>query len=455
MANPYSYITLNQMVTMLLGRLQDTGGVFTTAQEAAIHITEALRVLNAQTAVWNADYQVGFAPNSSWQSINLAGSPRVRTITDASIYTEMEYMLLEPPTGGTWTGTDQFNISSLSNPLQTRMNELLMASGANPVRNHSIPSTINLTTQLPDSVLELRRVRWVPTGDTPYALARDEAIMADAYNAARATISGYPNSYMVTATQPLVFQTDIKPNVAGTWDLIAIESGGVFAPPVATLMTLPNDWCWVAKYGALADVLENSPEGLDPARAKYCRARYDQGMKAMKALPWLLDASVAGISVDTPSVSEMDTYAQNWEQNWASDDPQIVVGGMDLVALAPFNPTGSGATVDSILTVVGNALVPTVGADEIQLSRDGLEAVLNYAQHVATFKRGQEEFVATTTLMSQFEAYCAYVNRRYAALGVLRMDMIQEGRRDEDLNPRELPREELQKESKGDKSGAK
>ena len=38
-------------------------------------------------------------------------------------------------------------------------------------------------------------------------------------------------------------------------------------------------------------------------------------------------------------VEEINTQMQNWEQNQPADDPQIVVGGIDLIALAPFATT--------------------------------------------------------------------------------------------------------------------
>jgi hypothetical protein len=161
--------------------------------------------------------------------------------------------------------------------------------------------------------------------------------------------------------------------------------------------------------------------------------RYERGMKAMMAMPWLLNASVADSPADTPSFKTMDSYAQNWENTWPADDPTIVVGGMDFVALAPFVPS-TGSTVSSVLTVVGNA--PVNQAQPVQLSRDAVDAVLAYAQHLASFKMGGSEFMATMPLLKQFEDYCAAQNRRYAALGIFRADMLEEGNRAEEIDRR-------------------
>ena len=150
----------------------------------------------------------------------------------------------------------------------------------------------------------------------------------------------------------------------------------------------------------------------------------------MMTLPWLLQAEVAEVPVDTPSFVEMDGYAQNWENSWPASDPQIVVGGVDFVALAPF---AKSSIVSSVLTVVGNA--PVDSSQPVQLSRDGVDQVLNYAQHIATFKRGGSEFSETLPLLKQFDDYCALQNRRYAALGVMRPETILGGNRDQEIDP--------------------
>jgi hypothetical protein len=145
----------------------------------------------------------------------------------------------------------------------------------------------------------------------------------------------------------------------------------------------------------------------------------------------LLQAQVGQVSVDTPGFKEMDTQCQNWEVN--APEPVIVVGGVDLIALGPFV---TGDPVSTLLTVVGNAPVPMVDSDPIQLSRDGVDAILAYAQHIAMFKLGGKTFSGTMPLYEQFEAYCRLKNSMYNALGIFRPDMILEGQRQEIDDPR-------------------
>jgi hypothetical protein len=436
----YGYVTWLQLENALLQRLQDNSASYTSRAEAAIYITEALRIMNAVTAAgtsgqWAQEYQLDFAPGDQWKYVDVPGSPRARTVRDSDIQTQMEYMLLEPPTGLVWTGTAQFNTTSLSQALNFRRDELLLLTGANPVRKIINSPTNAYRTTLSDSTLDVRRVRWIPdstmTALKPYALGRGDVISGDAYGDLLSIQPGAPDEWRIIGNSPLAFDVSCPINMPGQWDMILLYSEDAFIPPTPSNIGLPDDWAWVAMYGALADVLSQSPEATDLLRAKYCAQRYELGKQSMMALPWLLRAQVASLPVGTPSFTEMDAYAQNWEQSWPSGDPQIVVGGMDLVALAPF---ATGSTVSTVLTVVGNA--PVDQTQPVQLSRDAVDQVLNYAQHLAAFKMGGAEFLATIPLYQQFEAWCGLQNKRFASLGIFRPEMLTEGNRADDVDPR-------------------
>lgn len=434
----YSYITFGALKAELLSRLQDPSAQFTSNAEAGIYLIEGLRVLNAQTFAWNANYTFNFNAGDTWKSINVPGSPRQRTVTDTDLYNQMEVMLMEPMSGGAWTGTNQFNINILSGALQYRRDELLLQSAANPVNLLQPSPFLTMRTSLPDSTLDLLRVRWIPDSSMAYVLGREDVNTTSAFGPLLGIQPGQPDSWVITANPPLTFDVSCPPNQTGTWDMLAAFAGVSFVPPATTPVGLPNDWAWVVLYGALADVLANSPEGRDSARAKYCLQRYEQGRKAMLKLPWLVEASIASVPVDTPSFKEIDSWLQDWEQRQPAGDPQVVVGGIDLVALAPF-VVDSGATVSSVLTVIGNAPIPNQDSDEVQLSRDGVDAILNYAQHVASFKMGGRDFLLTMPLYVQFEAYCRKKNAQYAALGIFRPELLTEGNRADAVDPRFTP----------------
>jgi hypothetical protein len=434
----YDFITLGEMRAELLNRLQDSGAVSTPIPEANLYLVEGLRILNALTLQpGTVDFAFNFNQGDTWKSLNFPGSPRQRTVTDTDLYSQIEAMLMEPMSGGVWSGTNQFNIAMISGALQYRRDELLLESTANVVNLLQPSPLLSMRSYLPDSTLNLHRVRWIQADSSfmPYALGREDIISRNANGVNLSIQPGEPDSWMITADSPLTFDVSCPPNQPGTWDMLVSFSGQTLNPPASTPVGIPDDWTPALIYGTLADVLANSPEGRDAARAKYCLQRYEQFKKAMTKMPWLLQAQVAQVSVDTPGFKEQDTQLQNWEQRQYPDDPVLVVGGVDLVALGPF-VVDSGATVGTILTVVGNAPVPVADTDPIQLSRDGVDAVLAYAQHVASFKMGGSDFAVTFPLLEQFEAYCREKNAQYDALGIFRPDMILEGQRQEIDDPR-------------------
>jgi hypothetical protein len=439
----FTYLTLAQLRGELLQRLEDPNGTFTPIPEANLYITEALRVLNSLTFAWAKNFNLNFNPGDRWKTLNFAGSPRQRTVTDSYLYTQIEAMLLEPMTGSVWTGTTQYNLGLLSASLQYRRDELLLQSAANPFNLFQESPLLSTRSTLPDSTLDLFRVRWIAQDSSmPYVLGREDVGTINAFDPQGGIEPGPPASWMLTSSPPLTFDLNNPPNQPGTFDMIVSYSGASFVPPAATLVGIPDDWTPALIYGVLADVLANSMEGRDSERAKYCLQRYEQLKKAMLHLPWLLDASIASISVDTPSYKEMDAWMQNWEQRQLPGDPQIVVGGIDFVALAPFATT---TVVSSVLNVIGNAPIPVNDGDFVQLARDGVDAVLNYAQHLASFKMGGTDFAATLPLYEDFEAYCRKKNGQYAALGIFRPSILAEGNRADGSDPRFIVAREMEK----------
>lgn len=433
----YAWITFAQLRAVLAQRLADTGNQFWADAELGAYIWEALRTWNAFTAIWTADFAFT-APLTNgqiWYSVPaLTGSPRARTVTDTSIYTMMEYHLLEPATGGTWTGSPQFSISDLAGALQRRRDEILQATGVN-LTNGPLATTPGIRrTILPDTTLEVRRARWIPTIGTPNTLRRSDALAFEYFEPNYLQTNGTPEEYNVMSDPPLSFDVDVAPNTAGSYDLVTLQSGVVLAPPTATVLELPDDWCWLAKWAALSDLLGRDSEATDLPRADYCRKRYDSSLKLMQMLPWLFWGSVNNVPVDTASVYEMDSFAVEWDST-GSPYPAIVTAGVDFMAVAPVPPT-TATPVGVGMMLVGNAPVPVLDGEFVQVSRDQVDVILDYAQHIAAFKMGGAEFLSTKPLYDNFITAAAATNSRIGELGIFRDLMLEEGQRQDENQPR-------------------
>jgi hypothetical protein len=436
-----NFITARQQLAQ---RLYDTAEVWTTDAELKIYIQQALRMFNALTYTWKVDY--AFNPITLWTALgSVADSPRKRTLTDVDCYTQMENMLLEPPSGGTWTGTPQFSIADFSQALQRRRDEILQVTNCNQQLMQDIPLTPNTRrTVLPDNVIETARVRYVPLlppgsgygeggygeggygggpigGRVGVTLYRDDTIAQEFFEADYLQAQpGTPQTFMLSSEPPLSWDVDIPPNLPGTYEAVVLESGQPFNPPAAaTLLNIPDDFAWVLIWGALSDLLSRESEAVDRQRADYCLKRYLDGLNLMLKSPWIMLAKVAGVAVTTQSIVAADRYSPEWDSNATGFGPFIVTGGIDFFA-APAN-TSIG------LTVLGNAPIPVADNDFVQVSRSNWDTVLDLAQAFACFKLGGEEFQAALELETRAVQACAAENSRLKSTGSFSDILIQRG----------------------------
>lgn len=430
---PYAWITYQQVRQALAARLADPGMIFWQDAELGIYITEALRTWNALTEFWNADYVFTATSSSVWYNFSqLAGSPRLRTVQDTDLYTSMEYSLLEPPSGGTWTGTSQFNIGDLSGALQRRRDEMIQVSGCNIQQLLPLRATPNTRrTIFNDSTLEPRRARFVPDSGSAVTLSREDTLAFDAFESQHLQQTQFPAAWSVITGPPLSMDVDTAPNVPGSYDVLSLQCGLPFAPPAGTLMGVPDDWTWVARFGALSDLLGRESEATDRQRADYCLKRYQDGLKIMQQSNWLISATINGVPVDVPSVREMDGWQPEWQNN-ALAWPSLVQAGMDFAGVSPVPATIAGVSV----IVVGNAPIPILDNDPVQVSRDVLDVILDYAQVLASFKLGGAEFTSTMDLEKNFFNFALATNKRLMKTGIFSDTARREGKRQDENQPR-------------------
>ena len=433
MAATYSWLSLAAGISQLQGRLANSA--FWTATELQALITQALQEWNSLTEVWNKDFVFSASASQTWYSTaTLSGSPRLRTVTDAQIYTQMQNMLLEPPSGaGAWTGTNQFQLSDLQTALQRRQDEVIQAAGCNIALLPPLGTTPGtLTTILPDTVLEPRRIRFVPAVGNPTTLTREDTSAFEyfqvGYLGSQPSAFG-PMSWSVASEPPLAFDVDSAPNQPGTYDVISLQSGTTFAPPASTLMSVPNDWAYLPMWGALADLLGSESEQTDNARAQYCLKRFVDGLQIMRQSNWLVQANINGVPCDTPSLHEQDLYSVEWQNNTGAW-PAVVQAGIDMVGVCPV----AACSVD--VTLVGNAPILDSGGTLLQVSRDDWDSVLGYAQRLASFKMGGAEFAATANLEQDFYRAAQATNKRLLDMGIFTMELRTEGQRQDENQPR-------------------
>src|SRR5208337_5208673 len=118
----YTYATISDAVTALAARLFDPANQQWTAAELQAYIIMSLRMWNAYTSFWRAEFPVTLSQGVNWYDLtSQANSLRPFTVTDQSLANILEYSLLEPLTSltptplvpATWTGSKQFALDNI------------------------------------------------------------------------------------------------------------------------------------------------------------------------------------------------------------------------------------------------------------------------------------------------------------------------------------------------------
>jgi hypothetical protein len=431
----YGYLTYGQAKSELALRLGDSGMVRWINAELGLYLCEAMRLYNCLTGFWKAPCTIPLNPPlaSNWQAANGLGSPRQQTLTDTDVYTVMEYHLLEPATGSTWTGTNQFSISDLSQACSRRLNEILQVAACNMAEvDPSVTPGTNIAT-LADLALDVRRVRYVPadTNHSPATLQRSDTLAFQRFTSQFSTSFGVPMRWDVIGSPPEQITLDSNTPEPASLQVLTVAGAEDFDPPAPSPLLIPDDWYWVLKFGALSDVLSKEQEGRDIQRAEYSRKRYVEGLKLMVEMPWLIQGFVNGVVVDAQPVATADKFNYEW-QSRPTAFPEIVVGGIDLFALSPAPTLDTSVT----LNVVQNAPIPASDSVDIQVPRDVMDAILDEAQHLALFKSGGEEFMASLKLHQSFIRTAVQTNARLRESGIFASDISQPVSRQDEDQPR-------------------
>lgn len=447
-----TWLQANQEVSL---RLNDVSNVRWTKGEIYHYLNEAVRVWNCLTQQWIVDWTTTYTQTNPaslpvWQStangINpLVGdnptSPRYQTLTDSNVFTIAEYHLLEPPTGSSWTGTNQFNIADFVNGFQRRRDQILQIADCNvgpfDANLEILPGTNRV--QLPDStaqsILDMRRIRYVPADGfgPPVTLYRDDTMSFEYFTNDFEQFFGTPLCWDILGSPQQYITFDAKPNVPNTLDCLGVLSGGNITIPIADPLLIPNDFSWVLKFGMMADMLSKETESKDLLRAQYCQQRFTEGVRLMAEMPWLLQARINNVPVDTPSFYEADQYDYEWQSN-PDAMPQIIRGGIDLFAVSPLIPAGESVAVT--LSMVANAPVFTADSDFIQVSREVLDAIIDEAEHLAQFKEGGAEFQESLALHQRFISFAMETNRHLKESGIFPTDLRRPISKEDQAEPR-------------------
>ena len=439
MANQYQFATLTDALSALGSRLYDPTFQQWTQSELTGYVIEALRTWNALTSFQRYDMAFQTTQGSWWYDLrSVANTVIPYTATQAGIIQQIQNHLLEPPNTAyplTWGGSAQFSFADILLALQRRQNETLGVTGCTLSR-----STWNapIATRVPlnDTVIDIRRVAWLPAsgqGYLPKVLRQGDRYASRAFNPLYSVSAPQPPcNWMQNTEPPPSFDVDYVPPVAGNYDVVAVNSGPAWVAAAGGGTTVPDDWTWVFKWGALFDLLSREANAKDALRADYCKRRYEEGLKLLESQPIVLAAWVNGMPVASDPVRNADDFNPLWQSVPQGQVRSVYLAG-NLLACSP----APGATASGIsVSVVQNQPVPIAGSSYIQVARDDYDTIIDYAQHLAMFKAGGAEFSATVPLYQKFQRKAALYNSKLKEMGFFSMPQLEFSQAQELVSPR-------------------
>lgn len=432
---PYAYITLAQARAQLAERLEDPNLVFWNATELNQYLVESIRVWQALTAYYKERVTLTSStgiPFYDLTSVTLSVSNAFNyNYQAADLVSEICAHLLEPQfNSGSGTGI-QFTLFDVVTAVNQRINRFLGDTGC--VLTHSTQATGSSPVErvlLADTVIDVRRVAWISSVyGIPITLWRDDQWAMDAYSPSRIQTPTDPPISWAQFTDPPV-TVDLAPSAAntGTLDLLTVSSGPTLSTTPSVFyggtffLGVPDDLAWAVKWGAISDLLSLDGQNPDPARAQYAEQRYQSAVQLASIHPSVMTARIANVPVPVESTFTLDSYMSSWQATTPSTPQVIGMAGRNILALAP-PPSSIGFTVT--LDLVSNVPVPASDSDDIQVGRDAIDPIIDYAQHLAMFKIGGSEFVASVKLYKNLLALAAVQNARLKQLAFFKTALLQ------------------------------
>lgn len=438
----YTYLSFANAKAELALRLFDSPKIFWSDTELGVYLVEALRTWNSLTSYWRGEFIFPTSLLVRWydltDKVSLVNTIRPLTVKDTDLYTVMQYHLLEPVAWNPWTGVSaQFTPQDLMSAVQRRRDEILSITGCTFTRR-TVPAVAGRI-QLPDTVIDLRRVAYLPAVGAPSILWADDTWAEQSFNR-NYTLqpAGRPETFLMSTEPPLTFDPDRSPGFGGQYELLTVEASATLSATTPSTFPIPDDWTHLIKWGALADLLSRESNAKDTLRAQYCEQRYRMGVQLLANAPAVLAMRLANLSVSLQidSVREADLFTTTWQSRAPGRPESIHNAGLNLLAVDPVPDVGPYSL---LANVVANAPIPVLNTDSVQVARDDLDSVLDYAQHLAAFKQGGAEFLSTMPLMQRFLQQAQVYGLKLAELGEFTRELYRLAQGEEDFNPRMAP----------------
>lgn len=333
---PFTQPTFIQAKDALASRLNDLNKIHWVDDELGLYIRESVRTWSAWTQSFrDQESFVTTMLQAFYDLPTVIPTLREYTVTNWELIQDIQYSLMEPAAlGGTWTGTDQFNLQQVSTAIQRRRDQFLRETGlvlTQAVTPYAAPPASGRI-PLDETIINVRRAAWRPTATMLLQpLTRTTEWAGTYFSPTWPSSAQAPSAYSVSVVPPLTLQLIPPAAAAGELDLVSINDGASVDPLVEAVLGVPDDWCWVVKFGALADLLNGDGLALDPQRAAYCESRWQDGLMQARRASVVLSARIDDVPCRIGALSDADSYSPLW-QLLGGIPRQVLLAGGNLLA---------------------------------------------------------------------------------------------------------------------------
>lgn len=418
----FSDVTLAQFRTLLTNRLDYGEETYWIEAELNALICEALQFWNVASLYFKDRVILPTVAATAFYDlkdvVNGDGdTPLERTTTDRNAVNWLQYSLIEAVNdfslSSTWVGTQMFTMQDLVSAIENRLNQLQTLT-----RRILYESSQTVTTddgRVAVNVLEVERAVWMRLdGDgnetQGLRLLQTDDLTAQKQSPRWLQQSGKPLSYSIVESQPPTLQLIPAPNDTGKLYTYSVRKNTTLDVTTGVVIDLPNDLVQFIAWGARADLLSRDGQSRDPERAAYCQQRWTEGVELTKLYASIISAQINGVAAQINSIDDFDSQSPRWQKQ--TGKPTVIgLIGLNLIGLKKV-PDG---IYSLIFDVVRNAILPVVDSDFIQVALDYHDVILDYAEHLALFKCGGQEFQATMPLYARMMESASGYNAKLKA----------------------------------------
>jgi hypothetical protein len=417
---PYTSVKLVDFISQISELMDDISQRYWTYQEIQWTVYEALYMWGAFTAYWRERGSFTAAPTppafsgpsnppTYYDMSVVLPQLRARTFTLDRMVREIQYMLLESPSGISGSGmSGQVDMDSITYSIRNARNRFVR-DVLFPVSHHypgaPTPVTADGIVDYPQGTMFIHRATWQDSGGSFVPMWRESAYAMDKSKYLWTLESGLPRMYSDSDTTPLQLQLMPVPTDQGQLETLTIDSVNLDVADPTSLLQVPDEWAHAVKYGALSQILSSAGQITDPLRAQYCESRYTQVIEFAKAATSINRALLSGVPLPLQDLSALDVAFPTWMNDWGKP----FIGGtlFDILALCPGQLDQTyGVTVD----LVRSAPIPDSN-DYIQVGEEELDNLKDYIGHILTFKCGGRDF---TSSIGGYDAFMGAVDERKA-----------------------------------------